>query len=151
MTSEEYLKQSQVFTQKNIESYWFITEVTYYSAAGRVLDSLRNHLRFGCGIEKDNILKELSFLLKSLVDLCVCTMSHLDFIAHDWVLSREMVPAGVNGCANSILNMIRTGEPTRRIHFLANACSHMGFSFKDVATRSLNDLMNEFMVRSKVD
>ena len=143
MTPQEYLKQIKVFSNRNHELTWFSAEVAYYADAGRVLDSLRGHLRFGCGIDNDKILRELGFLLKSLVDLCVCTMSHGEFLMHNWSSSREMVPAGVNGCANSILNMIRTGETGRRVHFLANACSHLGFGFDAVANQSVEYLKSE--------
>ena len=143
MTQDEYLKQAQDFRNWNHELTWFSAEVTYYAAAGRVLDSLRHHLRLGCGIDKDKILQELAFLLWALTGLCACTMSHGDFLSHDWNSSKEMVPAGVNGCANSILNMIRSSESSRRVHFLANACSHLGFTFETVAKRSIEILQEE--------
>lgn len=143
MTQEEYLKQVKFFSNRHHELTWFVAEVAYYSAAGRVLDSLKGHLRLGCGIDNDKILRELGFLLKSLVELCICTMSHGEFVMHNWPSSREMVPAGVNGCANSVLNMIRAGETGRRVHFLANACSHLGFDFDAVARQSVEDLKSE--------
>jgi hypothetical protein len=140
MTPGEYLNQVRELSNKNVELTWFSAEVAYYAAAGRTLDSLKDHLRLGCGIDKDEILIELGSLLKSIVDLCVCTMSHLVFVNHNWISSREMVPAGVNGCANSILNMIRSGDAERRIHFFANACSHLGFSFDAIAEQSITTL-----------
>lgn len=143
MTPEEYLKQIKVFSNRHHELTWFTAEVAYYAAAGRVLDSLKGHLRLGCGIDNGKILCELGWLLKSLVELCACTMSHGEFLMHNWSSSREMVPAGVNGCANGILNMIRAGETGRRVHFLANACSHLGFDFGAVALQNLEDLKNE--------
>ena len=143
MTPEEYLKQIKLFSNRHHELTWFTAEVAYYAAAGRVLDSLRGHLRLGCGIDNNKILRELGSLLKALTELCVCTVSHGEFLMHNWSSSREMVPAGVNGCANSILNMIRAGETGRRAHFLANACSHLGFDFGAVARQSLEDIKNE--------
>jgi hypothetical protein len=139
MSPEEYLKLVHFTWSRHAESTWFVSEVAYYAAAGRVLDSLKGHLRLGCGIDKEKILTELAGLLRSLVELCTCTMSHGEFASHSWVSSREMVPAGVNGCANSILNMIRSAETSRRIHFLANACSQLGFTFDMVASRSLGE------------
>lgn len=143
MTPGEYLNQIRELSNKNVELSWFSTEVAYYAAAGRTLDSLKGHLRLGCGIDRNEILTGLGYLLKSIVDLFSCTMSHLVFVNHDWVSSREMVPAGVNGCANSILNMIRSGDAERRIHFFANACSHLGFSFDVVAEQSITLLKND--------
>lgn len=143
MTQDEYLKQTQVFYNWNHELTWFSAEISYYAAAGRVLDSLRCYLRLGCGIDREKILQELAFLLWSFTGLCACTMSHGEFLSHNWDSSREMVPAGVNGCANSILNMIRSGETARRIHFFANACSHLGFSFDVVAQKSIEILKKE--------
>jgi hypothetical protein len=140
MTPGEYLNQIRELSNKNVELTWFSAEVAYYAAAGRTLDSLKDHLRLGCGIDKDEILIELGSLLKSIVDLFSCTMSHLVFVNHNWISSREMVPAGVNGCANSILNMIRSGDAERRIHFFANACSHLGFSFDVIAEQSITTL-----------
>lgn len=142
MNPEEYLKQSQTFKNKHLETRWFVAEVNYYAAIGKVLDSLRNHLKFGCGYDKELILGELGFLLSSFVELCVCTMYHGVFVSHDWRRSIEMVPAGVNGCANSILNMTKTDDVSKRCHFFMNACSHLGFSFEEVALRSLQDLNN---------
>jgi hypothetical protein len=143
MTSEEYLKQIQLLSNRYNEMTWFGAEVSYYAAAGRVLDLLKGHLRLGCGIDTGRVLRELGFLLRSVVELCMCTMSHGEFLSHPWNLSKEMVPAGVNGCANSILNMIRSGEAVRRAHFLANACSHLGFTFDMVAAQSIEDLKTE--------
>jgi hypothetical protein len=144
MNSNEYVKLTQLFSEKNYESRWFVAEVNYYAAAGRVLDLLKNHLKLGYGIDKDSILRELGNLLKTFVELCVCTMSHNDFISHEWSKSKEMVPAGVSGCANGILNMIRATSNDRRIHFLANACSHLGFSFIDVAQSSVDNLKDQY-------
>lgn len=150
MTPEEYVKRSQVFKNKHLETRWFVAEVNYYAAIGRALDSLRGHLRFGCAIDKNFILGELGFLLNALVEHQVCTMTHGVFISHDWVKSIEMVPAGVNGCANSILNMTKSDDPSRRCHFFANACSHLGFSFEDVALRNIEDMEKEHGILTEV-
>ena len=145
MTQDEYFKQTRVFFSRGHELTWFSAEISYYAAAGRTLDSLSRHLRLGCGIDKDKILQELASLLWAFTGLCSCTMSHGDFLAHNWDTSKEMVPAGVNGCANSILNMIRSGETSKRVHFLANACSHLGFSFETVAQKSIEILKKEMV------
>jgi hypothetical protein len=139
-TPAQYLSEIQALKNHYIEQTWFSAEVAYYAAAGRVLDSLKDHLRFGCDFNKQKILFELGTLLKSLADLCIVTISHLDFINHNWDSSKEMVPAGINGCANSILNMIRSGDSSKRVHFLANACSHLGFSFEIISSQSLINL-----------
>lgn len=144
MTPEDYLKKIQVFSNGTLETGWFFSEVSYYAAIGRVLESLRPHLKFGCNIDRGFILGELGFLLRNLVNLSSLSMYHGFFLSHDWSKSREMVPAGVNGCANSILNMLKTDDTERRTHFLANACSHLGFTFEVVAARSLEDAEFEF-------
>jgi hypothetical protein len=151
MTAEEYVKQSQAFKNKYLETRWFVAEVNYYAAIGNTLDSLRGHLRFGCDIDRDFILGELGFLLGALVEHQVCTMAHGVFISHDWRRSIEMVPAGVNGCANSILNMTKTDDPERRCHFFANACSHLGFNFEDVASRSLENMKREYDQQKRIE
>ena len=139
MTPEDYLKRIQAFSSGTLETGWFFSEVSYYAAIGKVLDSLKPYLKFGVNIDKDRILGSLGALLKSLVSLSYFTMNHGTFISTDWLKSREMVPAGINGCANSILNMLKSDDFSKRIHFFANACSHVGFDFIAVSRRSLID------------
>lgn len=143
LTPEEYLKRYNEFLRGTLETGWFYSEVSYFASIGRVLELLRRHLKFGINLDKDLLLTELGELLRQYVNLSMHTMSHGVFLFHDWAKSREMVPAGIAGCANSILNMMRTSDAEKSIHFLANACSHMGFTFDKVAQRSLENIASQ--------
>jgi hypothetical protein len=140
LTPEEYLKKHNEFSSGTLETGWFYLEICYFASIGRVLDLLRKHIKFGVNLDKDLLLIELGELLRQFVNLSKHTMQHGVFLFYDWTRSKEMVPAGISGCANSILNMMRALDFEKRIHFLANACSHMGFTFLDVAEKSLESI-----------
>lgn len=140
MTPEEYLKKHSQFSSGTLETGWFYLEISYFASIGRVLDLLGKHIKFGVNLDKDLLLFELGELLRQFVNLSKHAMSHGVFAFYDWNRSKEMVPAGISGCANSILNMMRALDFEKRIHFLANACSHIGFTFDDVAQKSLENI-----------
>lgn len=143
MSPDEYVLKYNSYTRGTIESGWFFAEVYYYSSIGRALDCLKSHLRWGCNFDKESFLSEMGNVLRSYVNLCQHNMTCGDFLSHDWAKSREMVPGGISGCANGLVNMLRSDDSIRRIHFFANACSHVGFTFDMVAQRSLSDLFSE--------